>query len=161
MTATDTTYASTFAGKTPAQWREEARRAREERAASWERCDTDGFLSQWASGVMADRYDHLAEIAENGGTIETVALFDLEGRYIDARHVEGRYGWVWVWDDAEGNAVWFNESSAQKEETRIKNNAKKGVYVGTAFFHAYYDNKTGKAEVWRTRGIVVATDNGQ
>lgn len=156
---TTTTAAGTFAGKTAAEWRAEANRAEAERHASWERSDTDGFLSQWASGVMAGRYEHCATVAEDGG-FTTTALFDLDGNHIPARYVETRYGWSWVWDGPNGEAVWFRESAAQKDETRRRNDAKKGVYVGTALFGAWLEKSSGIPHPDR-REFIRAIDNGQ
>lgn len=39
---------------------------------SWERSDTDGFLSQWASNSMARTYRTLARLAANGGDVQEI-----------------------------------------------------------------------------------------
>jgi hypothetical protein len=46
---------------------------------SFDRCDTDGFLSQWAHGVCASRDQLAAQVAEQGFVSEFPALFDLQG----------------------------------------------------------------------------------
>lgn len=63
---------------------------------SWERSDTDGFLSQWASGITARLYREQARITENGGRDEFSALFDLDGDLVPARLIETRYGTKWA-----------------------------------------------------------------
>lgn len=45
-------------------------------ADSFERCDTDGFLSQWASRVTADRIRLQADILANGGCALFPVLYD-------------------------------------------------------------------------------------
>jgi hypothetical protein len=73
-----------------AQYREAAAKCRRDAAESWERSDTDGFVSQWASGVTAREYELKAQIAENGGRAEFPALFDLDGNLVAAKLVEVR-----------------------------------------------------------------------
>ncbi|AYD81419.1 hypothetical protein SEA_JUSTBECAUSE_264 [Streptomyces phage JustBecause] len=113
--------------------RELARGRDREAADSFDRCDTDGALSQWASGINAQKYRLQADIAENGGMWEFPALFDLEGKLVPAREVYGQYGSFWSLLDDEGRRTGdtFNESQAQSEKVRIRNNAKKGFYVGS------------------------------
>lgn len=42
---------------------------------SFDHCDTDGFLSQWAHGLHSSLYSRLAELAENNWMSEFPALF--------------------------------------------------------------------------------------
>jgi len=67
---------------------------------SFDRCDTDGFLSQWAHGITAQKKQLQAEIEEAGGKAEFAALFEGERR-VDARLIHGRYGLVWILSDEE------------------------------------------------------------
>lgn len=133
-TATAETTVATWKGMTAEQYREMARDARRRSYESFERCDTDGFLSQAASDATAREYDLQAEILDNGGKSTFLALFDLEGNQVPAKYIETRYGWSWALLDPakpEGRFLgFFNESNARKEETRLANNAKKGYYVG-------------------------------
>ena len=152
-----TATANTFAGKTEAEWLAEAAKCYEDREDSWQRSDSDGFLSQWANGVMAGRYKHCAKVAAAGGTLVQPALFDLSGNRIEARYVETRYGWTYVWDDEDGTH-WFRESMARNPETARRNNAKKGVYMGTARYVAHLDPKS---EGVYAGDFIEAVDNGQ
>lgn len=68
---------------------------------SFQRCDTDGFVSQWAHGVHARLLQAQAEIERNDGMADFPALFD-EERRVDAKLIEGRYGMVWLLSSAEG-----------------------------------------------------------
>ena len=95
--------------KTPDQWEAEAKkhdaeaaRAETSREESFERSDTDGFLSQWASGISASKSRIAAEIARNGGKAEFVGLFDIAtGARIPAVLIETQYGYCWSICDAK------------------------------------------------------------
>lgn len=64
---------------------------------SWERSDTDGFVSQWASGVMAAESRMKADLERNGGRAEFPVLADAEtGELVPARMVNTRYGVKWA-----------------------------------------------------------------
>ena len=67
---------------------------------SFERCDTDGFVSQWASGLMGSLKSLQADIAENDGKAWLPALVDASGRLVKAKMIFGQYGPVWLLDDA-------------------------------------------------------------
>lgn len=151
------------------QYRNEARGNDRDAQESYERCDTDGFLSQWAHGQMANRYYRAADILEAGGCAEFVALFDLEGNLVPAKYIETRYGYSWALlevneDESIQRIVgWFNESKARNEETARKNNAKKGYALGTVRAACFMNLKNG--HVVRTDGEysskVEIIDNGQ
>lgn len=115
-------------------WTEQARQCYARQQESYDRCDTDGFLSQWAAGQMANRYHHLARLARQGWSWDYHALFDLEGNLVPAKYLETRYGWSWALlasDDPDSRIIgWFNESSAQDPKRARANNAKKGFYLG-------------------------------
>lgn len=112
--------------------RAEARQHEQNAYDSFERCDTDGFLSQWASGRMAGLDYLAADIAEAGGLWEFRGLFDLNGTLVPAVRVQGQWGWSWKLLNERGRcAGWFNESRAKSEERRTAAHAKKGYYVGT------------------------------
>jgi hypothetical protein len=74
---------------------------------SFERCDTDGFLSQWASGQMANLRRTQATLAEHGDTwtFARTILTRADGSIVDdAREVTTRYGQRWR-SDSEN--VWL------------------------------------------------------
>jgi hypothetical protein len=149
MNANTNTAEFVFSGKTAAEWRKEAADCRNRSYESFERCDTDGFLSQWASDTMARRYDECADVAENGGRIFVTALFDLEGNFITADYREGQYGWYFLVPAeyvAKGYARFLTTSDARKATTRAKNNAKKGVTEGTVSVPAFVNHRSGIVE---------------
>ena len=90
--------------KTAAELRAEAAQHERNAAESFERCDTDGFLSQWASDMNAQLARRNAAIAEHGGQwlFERTVLETLEGELVaDARAVDTRYGRRWRVDSAD------------------------------------------------------------
>lgn len=101
---------------------------------SFERSDTDGFMSQWAHGVMAQRERLAADIAEDGGRAMFLALFDTNGNLVPAKYIETRFGYSWALlssDDPRSEFKgWFNPSKARKVGVARTNDAKKGYYVG-------------------------------
>jgi hypothetical protein len=115
-------------------WRGRARECHARRIESEERSDTDGFLSQWAANQMANRYHHLATLADRGWTWDYHALFDLDGNLVAAKYLETKYGYAWAIlesDDPDSRIIgWFNESSAQDPARARATNARKGFYVG-------------------------------
>lgn len=131
---TTTTTTGTYDGLTADQWRDKATESRQRSYDSFQRSDTDGFLSQWASDSVAREYDLCARLAEANGIWEFTALFDLDGNLVPAVQRENQWGWYWmIFDNADlrGRPVdFFNESKAKKAATRNRNNAKKGYTVG-------------------------------
>ena len=145
---TTTTTAPTYSGLTADQWRDKAAESRQRSYDSFQRSDTDGFLSQWASDSVAREYDLCARLAEADGMWEFVAVFDLDGNLVPAVQRENQWGYYWsIYDNPEckGRAVaFFTESKARKAATRNRNNAKKGYTIGLI----------------RARGRVVAASGG-
>lgn len=125
---------------TSTEYRTQADQARQSAADSFDRCDTDGFLSQWASGLTAQQCDANAKLADDGGKMEHVALFTLDGEIASTHQGSGQYGPFWVLNDAAAEKLgrrFVSESSASKAATRQRNNAKKGFTVGTIRVDGY------------------------
>lgn len=85
--------------------RKEAAQHEQDAYDSFERSDTDGALSQWASQCMAAKRRLEAEIADNGGVWTFPVLLDLKGNFVPARVIEGRYGKCWMLLDSNGDAT--------------------------------------------------------
>lgn len=64
----------------------QAAAATQRKEDSFQRSDTDGCLSQWASGLSAELHEAQAEIARNDGMAEFTALFQGDRR-VDAKLV--------------------------------------------------------------------------
>lgn len=108
--------------KTAEDYRAEAAAAERQAAESFDRCDTDGFMSQWASGLTAEVARANARIVEAGGTAEFPALFDLDGNLVAAKLIDGRYGAVWglLADDDPGSEITDWVSAFPKRATTIE-----------------------------------------
>jgi hypothetical protein len=74
---------------------EEAAECERRRQESFDRCDTDGFMSQAASSAMADVYRAKARIAQQNGRDQFNGLYD-GSRRVAARIVEGQFGASWL-----------------------------------------------------------------
>lgn len=93
--------------RTPAgdELRRQASAHEQEKVDSFERCDTDGFLSQWAHGCLAAEKRFAAEIADNGGVWTFPVLLTLEGEFVPAIPIRAKYGMCWMLLDADGNSL--------------------------------------------------------
>jgi hypothetical protein len=60
----------------------EAARKRQSAADSFERCDTDGFVSQWASQIGADKDRKEIALLKNGGYAQFPVLCDENGNVL-------------------------------------------------------------------------------
>lgn len=112
----------------------EANRAAADAAAkrveeSWDRSDTDGFLTQWASGLTSRKHTAQAKIDENGGTARFVGLFDADGNRIAAKQMRGEYGAYWALVDENDTftGVFINRTKAAVG-TRPSARSKMGQY---------------------------------
>lgn len=89
---------------TAAEYRQMAQERRERSAESFERCDTDGFLSQWASDLTAQQYDLQADILDNGGRSTFIGLYEGERR-VKARFITTQYGTSWLLHEDETDLI--------------------------------------------------------
>jgi hypothetical protein len=124
-----TVYADLL-NKTPDELRQMAADCYKASADSFDRCDTDGFLSQWASDQTGRIYQAAANLAENGWVAEEVALFDLDGNLLDARNVTSQYGSSWMITAADGSRRFVGISIAKKAARRRAHYEKHGVRLG-------------------------------
>lgn len=101
---------------------------------SFDRSDTDGFLSQWAGHLSSQANSMKARLAENGNRAEFPAIFDLEGNLVPAKYIRTVYGWTWALlsseDPTSSFTGFFKPSEAKSDNVRVNNDAKKGYYVG-------------------------------
>jgi hypothetical protein len=79
-----------------------AAQCRQDAQESFDRCDTDGFVSQWASGIMAGVHTLQAEIERAGGVSEFHGLYQ-GTRRVAAKIITTAYGNCWILrnDEAE------------------------------------------------------------
>lgn len=125
----------TIDGRTAAEWEKLAQESEQRGADSFERSDTDGFLSQWASAAIAREYRAKADLCRDNGQGLFPALFTLDGKLVAAKLVETRFGIAWALlesDDPRSRFVGFvNESNANTAKKRAAALARKGYTVGT------------------------------
>lgn len=130
---------ATFAGKTADEWRAESRNSRMSAYESFERSDTDGFLSQWAADKMASRYEWLAELAENGGMARKAVPVDPVTRaIIPGRWLETRYGTSYRTNDGR----WLTESRARDLVRYRAAHARKGFVLAWALVPQILNRKS-------------------
>jgi len=88
---------------TAEEHRAKAQKHFQDKEDSFARCDTDGFLSQWASGLSGQLEARKAELAEAGWTSTFVGLFRRsDGARVKAKLIEGRFGPCWAFCDEDG-----------------------------------------------------------
>lgn len=157
MTAADLSV-RTYDGKNAIEWYGEANAARRRAHDSFERSDTDGFMSQAASETMALQYEASARLAEQGGMAEFPALMDTDGNLVPARLVRTHYGQAWMLLDEKGDSTgeWVNPSRASTAAKRNAAMAKKGYAEGLVRAPA----KVTLSEGLRPHPILVRTDSG-
>ena len=101
---------------------------------SFERCDTDGFLSQWADGIMARKYRLQAEIDAKGGMWDFPALFDLSGNLVPAKLIQSKFGLCWALLDASENFTGtFVTAFPKREATMTAKGYREGSVPKPAF----------------------------
>lgn len=119
---------------TPDELRAHARESYKRREESWERSDTDGFLSQWASDMTGRKYNAMADLKENGGMVEVRALFDAETGEVASTHSDwGQWGPYWVLNDKATEKYgkrFFSESKANTSAKRHATHKAKGFTIG-------------------------------
>jgi hypothetical protein len=150
----------TYEGRTAAEWREASAASYRARQESWERSDTDGSLSQWASGITGRLDEAKAELAENDGMMETRALFNLDGTIASVHNGWGQYGEWWLLNDASAarfGKKFFSPSSANTAAKRYANDKKKGFTVGTVRVKGYATTAGGGNGTGGATGVYVAT----
>jgi hypothetical protein len=121
----------TYEGKTAGEWLQMASEADRSRQQSYERSDTDGWLSQYASDFMSRKYLLSADLARQDGIWEFEALFTPGGALVpNATYIKTKKG-KWVWRIGSGQAVtWFDPSQAKDGSLRRKRDMTKGFLVG-------------------------------
>jgi hypothetical protein len=84
--------------------RQKAAECERKREESFQRCDTDGFLTQWAHGLSAQKYRAQAEIEEAGGVSTFRGLYRRsDGKRVAAKLIAGKFGPCWAFCDSEGS----------------------------------------------------------
>lgn len=91
------------AKKTGDDYRAEEREHRAAAQESFDRCDTDGFVSQWAHGLNAQLARAKAGIADAGGVATFKGLYVIAtGERARAKKIDGKFGPCWAFVGADG-----------------------------------------------------------
>ena len=85
-------------GKTAEEWDAAANDALRREEESFQRSDTDGFLSQWCLSLSAQEYRRNAEIARNGGTATFVGLYEGDRRVVAKQISVPAFNAPWLTD---------------------------------------------------------------
>lgn len=93
-----------MSNKTAEDYRQAAADCARRREESWERSDTDGFLSQWASGLNRNLNLTKAEILENDGKSDFIGLYEGDRR-VKARVIETKFGHCWLLHEDERELI--------------------------------------------------------
>jgi len=132
---------------------------------SFERCDTDGFMSQWASGITASLKRLEADLVEAGGTSEFRGLFNEDGQRIRAKRVNGSDYWgnpetKWIVLHEDDNVMhWVNIPTDPDEPSKRSKMGKLGLH------EEWEDGIPAKAvtrgeSITSVRATTVRTDGG-
>lgn len=144
------------------EYRAKAKQHERDAAESFDRCDTDGCVSQWASGVMADEARLNAYLADNGGMDNFRALFDLDGNLVPAKLINGKFGPCWgllANDDPSSQITRFIGAFPRRPGTMTS----KGFYEGTVRCPAHVvlgGSGTGLSGALTVRPYTTRNDRG-
>lgn len=97
-----------------------------DRAESFERCDTDGFLTQWADGISSHKEQIASTILSHGGLDFFPGLYTMDGQRVRARMRDGEFGTYWQCEDEHGRATGVFFPDSRGPNTRL---AKAGLIV--------------------------------
>lgn len=111
--------------------KEDSIRFRQAREESHERCDTDGFLTQWSLGIDANKASIQADIDAQGGYDVFPALFTADGEPTGAELREGQYGPFWFLRHEQGKARFVN-AFPKRSATLAKKGYREGLEVAKA-----------------------------
>lgn len=144
---------------TPEQHREAANALDARAEESFQRCDTDGFLSQWAAGISAQKHRLAAQVAEAGGVWSFPALFDVEtGERVPAKLIDGRYGTCWALVDEDGRFTGqFIKAFPAREATMAKKGFREGREMAPAMAKIEGRGTGLSGSAW---AAIVRTDDG-
>lgn len=98
--------------------RTQAAACRQRRMESQDRSDTDGFLTQWASGLQANLLEEQAKIVENGGRGSFCGLYEGDRRLM-AKLIHTQFGPSWLLHDDEA-AVFGRRFIPATEKSRVR-----------------------------------------
>lgn len=118
---------------------------------SWERSDTDGYISQLVSRLNAEANREKAALLANGNVHEFDALFTLEGEVVPAKIVNTKYGIRWMLFDQNNQPTGeFLPVKPVRESTLRKRGYTEGRVIRPAMV------VMSKGDLGSTRPIIVS-----
>ena len=140
--------------------REQARQKDQQARDSFERCDTDGFLSQWASGLTATKLRLAADLLEEPERW-FAALFDLNGNRVRAKLYNGGYGTCWMFCDANDKPTGtFITAFPKRESTMAKKGYREDEELAPGKVDIVGGGGRGLAGAANCRAAIVRADQG-
>ena len=122
--------------------RAEARQHERDARDSFDRCDTDGFMSQAASTIIARQKRLQADIVANGGNWWFPVLVDAEtGAWVPSRLTDTRYGRAWALLGPENEfSGEFITAFPKRESTMLRKGYRevRGLYPAKAEVFGWY-----------------------
>lgn len=146
--------------KTADELREEANKIDRRVAESFERCDTDGFVSQWAGGLTADLRRLEALLVESDGLWEFEVLTDLDGNIIPAKKIDGRFGECWaILDSWDWSASFTGQfvSVAVRQSTYVRKGFRTAIANAPAKAKIIGPKGRGLAGAANCRAVILQT----
>jgi len=107
--------------------------------------DEDGFPVYHNKMIAAKNAE--GRLARQHGVDYEYGLVDLDGNFIDAKIVDGKYGSVWCVQVGEGQVAWVNVSQASSVAKQQAFYAGKGYQMAKVYYHyasgqySFYANK--------------------
>jgi hypothetical protein len=128
---------------------------------SFERCDTDGFLTQWAARITADMHRTIATVAAEGHRARFPGLYEIAtGRRVRAKLIPGRFNWCWAYCDATGKFTGEFVADARGPRAALR---KRGLVVIAEYAPAAVEiasNGTGLSACAASHVRTYRTDGG-
>ena len=120
-------------------------------AESYERCDTDGFMSQMSHGVMASLHETERDLEATNGYELATGLYTLDGQRIRAKLIDGKFGMCWAFCDMNDK---FTGRFEKYAPVRKSTHTKKGIV------ERYIEAVQVKAEIMDWHVYTFRTDKG-
>ena len=141
--------------------RQQAKQHDRDAQESFERSDTDGFVSQWASDITARLKRLKADLLDKGGIHEFPALFDLTGKRMRAKLHHSKYGLCWMFFDANNKPTGkFISAFPKKEATMTRKGYREGTEMAPAKAEIVGGSGYGLSGVASCYPSIIRADNG-
>jgi len=147
---------------TSEELRAEATEGYQRAVESFERCDTDGWLSQWCHTLMADLRMRQADIIDAGGKSQFIGLY-LGERRVAAKLIKTKYGMSWRLREDEqewAGRAWvpFGPTSLVQKRLGLTERSESAPAWAAQDGMQVYEYRTGDA--WGLDAIMILETSG-